>query len=1200
MSARLALFLLLVAGASNIQAADEPKPRSLIDPQVQGLVKALDDPLVQLEALKWCVEVRADRAVLFEPIRKLCQHDDHRIRNAAVSAITVFGKRGVDVLTDLLNQTEIRREAAKALAGLGKAAATAAEPLTRLLADPDPDTRAVAAEALGGIGEKAIDLLTKLLTGQDIRVRRAAAGALGRIEKEAASAAEPLTKLLTDLDPETRAAAANALGRIGEKAAGAVDILTKLLKDRDPATRRAAANALGQIGQAAASAAEPLTKLLTDPEFGARLAAAYALGRIGEQAVKPLTNLLIDQDILVRRAAAEVLGQIGQAAASAAEPLTKLLTDPDPGTRAAAATALGWIGQVAAGAVKPLTKLLTDRDPATRRAAAVALGQLGEKAASAVDLLTNLLNYRDLDTGPAAADALARIGEKVRFKAATFLAVFRAPEIGPANRRPITILLRRNSNTSPGDLCELLELAHGRYDQRSDRILDAYLIARDEERPLVCWLGGRRETDLPSFDRLQHDDAAKLIRQFTALLPHTTRGSGIRKEIADRMDFLSKKTSWSFDDLKTLQSARDALSEAEMPEGTALGNRIESLDRWRKAIEYLKATSAIWAGHVLFWVALVAVYPYSRWVQAIFFWNPWVRRITGLVYVPLVITLVPFLRRRLLRPFQPNLIPDRFQHEFEEDSYFAQSRITATRDGHPVTRFANEYLKPPLRGPRVIQAPSGYGKTTLLQWFVRQPGDPRVVLRAAECDQGVMKAIQQCVQGIARDEAFLQTLVFSGGLDVIIDGLNEASPETRGQIGTFVDDHFRGNYLLTTQPLLGYKIPRAAELWKLQPLAPDQVQAFLLGRWPRVNSTAAAHAVSHDQYEAAVRKLLEDVDPQAEPAQFSLATPLDAALVADLIVQNVEPDLNNLIAQHVSLDRASFRESAPAREPAFERVGERALEMTREQKPKLDLAGLERECDALLKRKLLISHGTDYSFRHDRIRDYFMALSIHGVEEALALRQDARFTGAFEFLSETLEKSEADELGEILKKEAADTADNRVWSKYKLRWDQPGRFERIEDLIQAATTHFHVRSPGETPNFVGIGERVIDAIQTNSSPNWTHLEREVEGLLAARVMRQGLMPNEPARFRTEDLRWYFVALYLASPGLLDRAKELSTDDRFTGLFGFLPRLLGKLARDELGKYLEKTSNDAKKAGKNPCPSWEQYRRTWRRRKSAGL
>ncbi|HEX4613007.1 MAG TPA: hypothetical protein VH092_32755, partial [Urbifossiella sp.] len=374
-------------------------------------------------------------------------------------------------------------------------------------------------------------------------------------------------------------------------------------------------------------------------------------------------------------------------------------------------------------------------------------------------------------------------------------------------------------------------------------------------------------------------------------------------------------------------------------------------ERW---ISRIRVTSTLWAGHVVFWAALIVLYPRYRWVQAVFFWNPWVRTVSGLVYVPWLITLVPFLRRRLLRPFQDSLIPYQFTHEFQGESYFAGSRIKSTRDGHPITVPATEYLAPPLSGPRVIEAPSGFGKTTLLQWFVRQPGGPRVLLRATECGQGVMPAIQKLLLGVAADEKFLQTLVYSSGLDVIIDGLNEADPETRVHITTFVNTLFKGNYLLTTQPLLGFKVPRAAEVWKLQPLAPDQVATFLNQQWPRVEPTAAT-AVTRDLYESRVRALVGEVGEPCGPDQFGLSTPLDAALVADLLARGVDPDLDNLVAQHVRLARDSFREITPAREPEFDRVGARALERIRSGLATLDLTGLEKEGDALVQRKLLES-----------------------------------------------------------------------------------------------------------------------------------------------------------------------------------------------------------------------------------------------------
>jgi hypothetical protein len=45
--------------------------------------------------------------------------------------------------------------------------------------------------------------------------------------------------------------------------------------------------------------------------------------------------------------------------------------------------------------------------------------------------------------------------------------------------------------------------------------------------------------------------------------------------------------------------------------------------------------------HVGLWLALVTAYPHSRAVRAVFFWNPWVRRIVGLGYAVPLLLLVP-------------------------------------------------------------------------------------------------------------------------------------------------------------------------------------------------------------------------------------------------------------------------------------------------------------------------------------------------------------------------------------------------------------------------------------------------------------------------------------------------------------------------------------------------------------------------------
>jgi hypothetical protein len=62
--------------------------------------------------------------------------------------------------------------------------------------------------------------------------------------------------------------------------------------------------------------------------------------------------------------------------------------------------------------------------------------------------------------------------------------------------------------------------------------------------------------------------------------------------------------------------------------------------------------------HAAFWLALIFAYPKFPQVQAIFFWNPWVRKILGVGYVGFLLTWVPFLRRKLFEPFKPSLLAD--------------------------------------------------------------------------------------------------------------------------------------------------------------------------------------------------------------------------------------------------------------------------------------------------------------------------------------------------------------------------------------------------------------------------------------------------------------------------------------------------------------------------------------------------------------
>ena len=78
-------------------------------------------------------------------------------------------------------------------------------------------------------------------------------------------------------------------------------------------------------------------------------------------------------------------------------------------------------------------------------------------------------------------------------------------------------------------------------------------------------------------------------------------------------------------------------------------------------------------------------------------------------------------------------------------------------------------------------------------------------------------------------QPFLQNLIYSGALDICIDGLNEVSAETRATITQFVERYFKGNVLMATQPL-EWKPPATAKIYVLRPLKEEQIKDFLLSR----------------------------------------------------------------------------------------------------------------------------------------------------------------------------------------------------------------------------------------------------------------------------------------------------------------------------------------------------------------------------------
>src|SRR5262249_39293187 len=148
-------------------------------------------------------------------------------------------------------------ETAIALGRYGDLSKPAVVALTGTLKDPQPATRAAAAEALGRIGPDAksadVDLLP-LLKDADRAVQRAAVFALARITPDDTEGVGTAfaEMLKAEKDAEMRKELIVALGLLGDRSEATASALAAVMTDANPELRREAARSLARFGPAIA------------------------------------------------------------------------------------------------------------------------------------------------------------------------------------------------------------------------------------------------------------------------------------------------------------------------------------------------------------------------------------------------------------------------------------------------------------------------------------------------------------------------------------------------------------------------------------------------------------------------------------------------------------------------------------------------------------------------------------------------------------------------------------------------------------------------------------------------------------------------------------------------------------------------------------------------------------------------------------
>jgi len=747
------------------------------------------------------------------------------------------------------------------------------------------------------------------------------------------------------------------------------------------------------------------------PEAADELAACYEDFRQVDQAQYPSIERQVAANN-VRRP--DLVSALATMCTFNPAPLPKIVAMARPGNQLAkydAALILGYAGEAARPFEATLVEWAYDRDKQISNLAMIALGRTG-LARNNLNAINRLLWSAD---------------DVVRNNAATLIA-----EVCDGNYFEDSVL-------------QLLDASYRYEGSRDLLVFHAYLESGASPKGLAYVRALANRNSSGPAPELVSPHSPSRFADLAVIVKATARYPYLLDLIARQATNLARHSPPRTDgELAQFQVLQDQLNEVDKKDA-AIAMRQAVFDQRTKQ-SWLKTAYAVGI-QISLWLLLLYVYPYSRQVQALFFWNPWIRRTFGLGYVDVVLIVVPAFRRRLFLPFRESLVPRRLLANYPEKAHYKSAEVLESRNGllpnvgMPLVTAVN------LRGQCVLIGRSGLGKTAHLAHLATTAKGIVVFLEAASCSRGVVEAIQKRLHGLARDANFLRSLIYSGAIDVLIDGLNEASPEARSQITTFVEQHFKGNFVLTTQPS-EWRPPTTARVFELQPLRAEQIRAFMVSRWPTLDALAG---IDREVYATRIQSYLAPA-PDG-PAQLDLAeklvtlsNPMEAALAAELIaVGDDNPDHQHLIElRFLRMQRAyiaKYGKDFPRTAMAGRVVAWRLVD-----DPGVDVHDLEVEAAQLVEHNLLIrrSEQTDphnaadervlWLSRHDRIMDYLMLPAFrheHGWELQVRHYRDSRFWGVYELLARGLPAKDETRLYEFLNEAAAEENENELRNRYE-------------------------------------------------------------------------------------------------------------------------------------------------------------------------
>jgi hypothetical protein len=549
-------------------------------------------------------------------------------------------------------------------------------------------------------------------------------------------------------------------------------------------------------------------------------------------------------------------------------------------------------------------------------------------------------------------------------------------------------------------------------------------------------------------ERMAAQGARAMLKAFVPIL-RAPPGRNVRLRARALVRTLIDDTRWSPEDGEVLRQLAEQL-DANDPDLAVLRGAVA---RQLAALAPPRAPLARWwrsalaavGVHFLIWLGLLlTVYPRSRLVQSVMLFNPLGRAVTGLGYTQVLVLLSPWLRRRLFRPLVEG--QEREESSFDARSFYDQVKVAPIRA--QANRQAPRELDPPvswrslaeLRGLVVLEGASGLGKTHVqraLLELARAQGRTSVFLRAAECDGGVLKLLEERL-ALAHSGGFVASLLHRGAIDLFFDGLNEAQPNAIAEIAQFCERARNARIVLSTQPMR-WACPPRARRFQLLPLQADEFEAFLLAQWTAVRPTSAVGDREAEELRAYQQRVRAFVAERTNARDLAvLQNRIDLAFAAHLLARQQVPNIYSLRRQVVDDAARAYEEASPGGVFPLAALAAAAIRVLQTGHPVIDDSQLDSSVlGHLAERKLLLHRGgSSWLFRHDTITCYFAAQGFFaplirddGIDPRAVDRaylDSKRFTGVYLQLAESLPLRAAEHLAEALRAHGRETADRAL------------------------------------------------------------------------------------------------------------------------------------------------------------------------------